>query len=219
MVDGANGNMKSIKKGNKYFKGKILLADANYHSKENIRKCEDEKIDAYIPDVDFRKRDKRFDSQVKYKPPQKERYEVEEFSYNKTEDYYICPMGKKLTRKSSKGIKKGYRQYACKQNECEICKVRSKCIRKPKGRKKYLTIAVKEKEVNLSLMMRDKIDSKEGQEKYERRMTIVKPVFENIRARKRMDRFTLRSKIKVNIQWTLFCAVHNLEKIANYAAI
>ena len=31
-----------------------------------------------------------------------------------------------------------------------------------------------------------------------------------------MDRFTLRGKIKVNIQWLLYCMVHNIGKIANY---
>ena len=128
-------------------------------------------------------------------------------------------MGKILTRMSSKSLQKGYRQYACKQKECELCESRSQCIRMPNGRKKCLTIPVKEKEINLSKKMRDKIDTKQGREKYERRLAIVEPVFANIRARKRMDRFTLRSKIKVNIQWTLFCAVHNLEKIANYAVI
>jgi transposase len=219
MVDGAKGNMQSLKKGEKYFRGKILLADANYHSNENLGKCEEEKIDAYIPDVDFRKRDKRFDSQEKYKPTKPERYEAEDFIYNKSEDCYTCPMGKKLIRKSSKGIKKGYRQYAGKQKECSVCEVRSKCIRMPMGRKKYITIPVEGKQVNLSKAMRDKIDRKEGREKYERRLAIVEPVFGNIRARKRLDRFTLRSKIKVNIQWTLYCAIHNIEKIANYAAI
>jgi hypothetical protein len=31
-----------------------------------------------------------------------------------------------------------------------------------------------------------------------------------------MNRFTLRGKVKVNIQWKLFCIVHNLEKIVNF---
>jgi hypothetical protein len=33
-----------------------------------------------------------------------------------------------------------------------------------------------------------------------------------IRTQRRMDRFTLRGKIKVNIQWMLYCMVHNIEK-------
>ncbi|MFQ5825479.1 MAG: transposase, partial [bacterium] len=42
------------------------------------------------------------------------------------------------------------------------------------------------------------------------------PVFANIRSQKRLDRFTLRTKTKVNIQWTLYAIVHNIEKIMNY---
>ena len=64
--------------------------------------------------------------------------------------------------------------------------------------------------------MREKIDSPEGRKTYSKRLGIVEPVFANIRARKRMDRFTLRGKIKVNIQWLLYRIIHNIEKIANY---
>jgi len=38
----------------------------------------------------------------------------------------------------------------------------------------------------------------------------------NIRAQKRLDRFTLRTKEKLNIQWMLFALVHNIEKITNF---
>jgi hypothetical protein len=40
--------------------------------------------------------------------------------------------------------------------------------------------------------------------------------FASIRTHKRMNRFGLKGKIKVNIQWLLYCMVHNIEKIANY---
>jgi len=40
--------------------------------------------------------------------------------------------------------------------------------------------------------------------------------FANIRIQKRLDRFTLRGKIKVNIQWLLYCMVHNIEKIVHF---
>ena len=57
----------------------------------------------------------------------------------------------------------------------------------------------------------------DGRRKYSKRMSIVEPVFgSNIRTCKRMDRFTLRGKTKVNIQWMLYCLVHNIEKIINY---
>ena len=69
---------------------------------------------------------------------------------------------------------------------------------------------------NLTKPMIEKIDSVEGRRIYNRRIGIVEPVFANVRTQKRMDHFTLRGKMKVNIQWLLYCMVHNIEKIANY---
>jgi len=202
MIDGAKENIKAIGKGDNYFEGKTFTADANYHSSENIKKCEEEKLDAYIPDVDFRKRDSRLESQKKYKEEKVERYELEEFRYDAKSDSYLCPKGKRLSRKSSRSIKEGYLQYAAKKEECIGCEDRNKCLRMPNGIRKYLTIAMKNED-SISKRMRDKIDTKEGRLKYERRLAIVEPVFGNIKAQKGLNRFTLRTKAKVDIQWRL----------------
>ena len=66
--------------------------------------------------------------------------------------------------------------------------------------------------------MKQKIDTAEGRRIYAKRLGIVEPVFGNIRAQKKMDRFTLRGRVKVNIQWMLYCLVHNIEKILNFGA-
>jgi hypothetical protein len=47
-------------------------------------------------------------------------------------------------------------------------------------------------------------------------LAIAELVFANIRTNKHLDRFTLRGKAKVNIQWLIYCLVHNREKIRNY---
>ena len=73
-----------------------------------------------------------------------------------------------------------------------------------------------QKKFSLVKAMKQKIDTAEGRRIYGKRLAIVEPVFANIRAQKRLDRFTLRSKTKVNIQWMLFAMVHNIEKIAHY---
>ena len=66
---------------------------------------------------------------------------------------------------------------------------------------------------NLTKRMQAKIDSEEGRKVYPQRLAVVEPVYANITTHKRMDRFTLRSKIKVDIQWMLYCMVHNIGKI------
>ena len=59
-----------------------------------------------------------------------------------------------------------------------------------------------------------------GRAQYAQRFAAVEPVFANLRANKRLDRFTLRGRLKVDTQWKLFCLVHNIEKLAKsgYAA-
>lgn len=42
----------------------------------------------------------------------------------------------------------------------------------------------------------------------------MEPVFANLRHNKRLTRFTLRGRDKVNAQWHLYCLVHNIEKLA-----
>lgn len=64
--------------------------------------------------------------------------------------------------------------------------------------------------------MKAKVDTPQGRTIYGRRLANVEPVFAYIRAQKRMDRVTLRGRQKVNVLWTLFCLVHNIEKIQNY---
>jgi len=50
------------------------------------------------------------------------------------------------------------------------------------------------------------------------RLAIAEPPFAHIRSVMKLDRFTLRlrTKKKVDIQWKLFCIVHNLKKIHRY---
>ena len=64
--------------------------------------------------------------------------------------------------------------------------------------------------------MKIKIDGDTGRHMISRRFATVEPVFGNLRANKRLDRFTLRGKTKVDGQWKLYCMVHNIEKLAHH---
>jgi len=48
---------------------------------------------------------------------------------------------------------------------------------------------------------------------------IVEPVFGHITSSIGLKRFSLRGWVKVNIQWKLFCIVHNLTKIHRYGIV
>jgi hypothetical protein len=72
---------------------------------------------------------------------------------------------------------------------------------------------------NYTDWMKHRVDSKEGKYIYSHRMSVVEPVFANIGTQKRLNRFSLRGKTKVDGQWKLYCMVHNIEKLANYGSI
>ena len=79
-----------------------------------------------------------------------------------------------------------------------------------------MPIKLRKRPGSLTDDMKQKIDTPDGRRTYGKRLGIVEPVFGNIRICKKMDKFTLRGKTKVNIQWMLYCLVHNMEKIINY---
>lgn len=63
MLTGAKKNLND----EKFFQGKELTADSNYHSCDSLTFCRTAGVDAYIPDIRFRKRDERFVNQARFK--------------------------------------------------------------------------------------------------------------------------------------------------------
>jgi transposase len=211
MLEGTLANLQSLGYGAECLTGKILTADSNYHTQVNLRKCQELGVDAYIPDRKFRNRDPRFATQ---KRQQARRFTLKDFHHEESLDQYICPQGKILRLLVKRVLDHGhlYRKYIAAEKDCQTCPLKSRCIYGQGGKRKHLAVPIGE---SLSKQMVEKIDSEPGRRIYPQRLAIVEPVFANIRSNKRLDRFTLRGKIKVNIQWLMFCLVHNIEKILN----
>ena len=218
MLEGAKENLQKIRKPTDYFKDKILTADTNYHSHSNLKKCQEEKMDAYIPDIYFRKRDPRFATQTRGQVKKEKKFVLEDFIYNEAEDQYVCPNGKILKLNVKRHIRDRniYRRYIADAEDCKRCSLKSRCFYRKNTKRRSLDVPIGTEETNLSKAMVEKVDSEKGRKIYPQRIAIVEPIYANIRTQKRLDRFTLRGKIKVNIQWVLYCMVHNMEKIINY---
>ena len=218
MVEGAKGNLEKIGQGDDYFKGRTFTADSNYHNQSNLKKCQDEQLDAYIPDIKYRKRDRRFKAQTRYHTQKSKKFVLQDFQYNKAKDQYICPNNKRLKLNTRKLIQDRniYRRYMADANDCRRCTLKDRCFYRKNSKRRTLDVPIGAEKTNLSKAMVKKIDSEKGRKIYPQRFAIVEPIFANIRTHKRLDRFTLRGKIKVDIQWMLYCMVHNIEKIINY---
>lgn len=62
--------------------------------------------------------------------------------------------------------------------------------------------------------MRQAIDSPKRRQLYSQRIGTVEPVFSNIRHNKRLTRLNHRGRAKVNTQWSMYCMLHNIEKLS-----
>jgi transposase len=217
VIDGAKDNLQHIGKSQDYFEDKIVTADSSYHSIPNLNKCNEEKLDAYIPDNKFRNRDERFASRLGYRPSSK-KFTFTDFRYDRKKDEYICPNDKRLKRlgKPREHNGKLLRRYISKEADCRACRLRDKCLRYKDAKQRHFTFYADASGNNISQEMIKKIETEKGRKIYPQRIAIVEPVFANIRVHKRMDKFSLRGKIKVNIQWLLYCMVHNIGKVVNY---
>ncbi|MFC1582992.1 IS1182 family transposase, partial [Planctomycetota bacterium] len=221
MLAGAHETLKAVRKKEKPLKNVKVSADSSYHSKANLRACEEFEVDAYVPDHRFRKRDERFSAKKTY-PEQKlakrTKFTQDEFAYDPEQDAYICPAGKPLRLNARNHKRKGKRvnMYRSTEQQCGGCQCRKKCLWGKVGKYRTLVITIGHDEKNICHRMRDKIDTEAGKKIYEKRLGIVEPVFANIRHHKKLDRFTLRGKKKVDVQWMLYCLVHNIEKILHY---
>lgn len=222
MLKGTNENAEGAGLGENYVKGKILTADSSYHSDKNLKACEDVGVDPYIPDTRFRKRDERFAESDRFKPREKPRkpnkFTREDFLYEAITDTYICPNGETLKATPKQHVAKGYvfRQYRTRHTACRGCPHKATCVGNGPTERKHLDILLGQVSKTRCQRMREKIDTEYGKKVYQRRLAIVEPVFGNLRSQKRLDRFTLRGKVKVSMQWMLYCLVHNLEKIAHF---
>ncbi len=91
--------------------------------------------------------------------------------------------------------------------------------RKGHGRQVSFIIDKGQRASNYTDWMKRRVDSDRGKQIYSHRMSVVEPVFGNIGTNKRLNRFSLRGKKKVQGQWQLYCLIHNLEKLKNYGEL
>jgi transposase len=231
MVEGTRENLTQIGIPD-IFETTKVTADSGFHSEKNMQLLMEEGIDAYIADTQFRKRDPRFAERDRYKERFKKEYAAAHgttttyttryFTMSDDAKYCICPAGKRLYRNGGNVMMNGKPaiKFHGRKTDCRTCTLRTKCVRHPdttEGRQVYFLKGCSPSlPETFTEKMKRKIDSVKGRLIYNKRLATAEPVFANICSTLGLDRFTLRGKRKVNIQWLLYCIVHNLLKVHRY---
>ncbi|MEW8542089.1 MAG: transposase [Candidatus Thiodiazotropha sp.] len=148
-----------------------------------------------------------------------------DFKFNQTTMTCICPAGNQLSFRHEVDDKLGnYKAFfEGRLLQCRHCDMKQQCMKNPqsadhrKGKGRQVSFILKKSAKPRYIdWMKHRVDSEAGKQIYSHRMSTVEPVFGNIGTNKGLNRFTLRSKRKVQGQWQLYCMVHNIEKIMNY---
>lgn len=215
----------------------VVTADAGYHSEQNLKALEQRGVDALIADNAMRRRDERFATQPRHqqdpdplhdKSPKGKKASLfgpEAFTFDPDKRTCVCPAGKTLQRSGTHQDKSGYvgDRFRGSDGVCQSCTLRTQCLRnpdKPAGRQvTFFRGKAPGTPESATQRMKRRIDSVRGRGLYGQRFAVVEPVFANIRHNKRLNRFTLRGRAKVDAQWKLYCLVHNIEKLMKYGSM
>ena len=234
MMEGTRENFRTIAEPRDVLKRAKVTADSGYHSEANAKYLFEQNIDGYLADTKFRKRDPRFASAARHvpkraaepwaRPERKGLYKPADFRIAEDLSHAICPAGKRLYRSGRHCAINGVEAVKFKgaKRDCRPCELRAQCLRNPE-RTPIRQVAIflgriPGKPETYSARMKRKIDTERGRHEYARRLGTVEPVFANIGHARRLKRFSLRGAAKVNIQWLLYCLVHNIGKLQRYGS-
>ena len=222
--------------GNIFAGNTIVTADTGFANEANNSYLYQQKINGYVPDNQFRKRDPKFSEQKqKYgkrhqdkAKGQKPIFPSSVFEFDPIAMTCICPAGNELTSWGIRTEPNGRQRvlFSGRLLQCRNCDLKEQCMQTPesanhrKGSGRQVSFILKANAPpNYTDWMKQRVDSEAGKQIYSHRMSVVEPVFGNIGTNKRLNRFSLRGKTKVQGQWQLFCMVHNLEKVSRYGKL
>ena len=182
------------------------VTDAGYGSEENYADCEQRGIVAFI----------------KYPLWYQEltgklannKFNAYNWAYDQSSDSYTCPNDRKMVfkdtinRVSSNGYEKHLKIYQCES--CADCPFANDC---KKSLDKPRTISFSLELERYKQQAKALLDTPEGKEKRSQRSIEVETAFGDIKFNMQYDRFILRGKKKVYIEYGILSMAHNLRKV------
>jgi transposase len=200
---------KNIEKNLGHDPDREYTTDSGYHGLEQLEYVEENQINAVIADKNPNSR-----SQSKllnpHKTVNKNKFDRSDFTFNQQENYYQCPVGKKLVyTETIKSHGRRSRKYKC--FECAECQYLKKCI--SENSKDYMRQIARDEKENLAEKMYKRTQTEYGKSKFLKRKYTVEGVFGNLKENMGFRRFRLKGLSSVQGEFNLMCIAHNINKI------
>jgi transposase len=181
-----------------------VVADAGYGSEQNYELMEGKGIVSYVKYNYFHMEQKR--------KQQGNPFLVQNLFYNAQKDFLVCPAGQKLTlwKQAERTSTNGYVSQVSiyRAQRCEGCPMRGQC-HKVEGNR---TIEINHRLAQLKAQAKERLLSDKGLYHRSKRPVEVEAVFGHLKSNNKFNRFTMRGLDKVDIEFALMAAAHNLRK-------
>lgn len=187
---------------------KRVVADSGYGSEENYRFMDEAGIEGFVKYNRF-----HLEHRPRYKP---DTFHPDSLYYNDEGDYYICPMGQRMSRTGTLQTRTegGYiSQSACyRAIRCKGCPLRCLCY---KAKANQRTIRVNHRLNAYKRKACELLTSEEGIKERGRRCIEPEAVFGQMKSNMAYRRFRHMGKDKVVMDFTFFAIAFNIKKLCS----
>ena len=187
---------------------KRVVADSGYGSEENYRFMDEAGIEGFVKYNRF-----HLEHRPRYKP---DTFHPDSLYYNEEGDYYICPMGQRMSRTGTLQTRTegGYiSQSACyRAIRCKGCPLRCLCY---KAKANQRTIRVNHRLNAYKRKACELLTSEEGIKERGRRCIEPEAVFGQMKSNMAYRRFRDMGKDKVVMDFTFFAIAFNIKKLCS----
>lgn len=187
---------------------KRVVADSGYGSEENYRFMDEAGIEGFVKYNRF-----HLEHRPRYKP---DTFHPDSLYYNEEGDYYICPMGQRMSRTGTVQTRTegGYiSQSACyRAIRCKGCPLRCLCY---KAKANQRTIRVNHRLNAYKRKACELLTSEEGIKERGRRCIEPEAVFGQMKSNMAYRRFRHMRKDKVVMDFTFFAIAFNIKKLCS----
>lgn len=189
----------------------VAVADSGYGSEENYRFMDEAGMEAYVKYNRF-----HLEQRPRYRPNP---FHHDNFHYNATEDYYVCPMGQHMTRigtsrsKTASGYCSESARYRARN--CTGCPIRSLCY-KAGGNRRIIEVNHRLNEYKRKAM--ELLTSEDGIKHRGRRCIEPEAVFGQMKFNMAYRRFRHFGKDKVTMDFAFFAIAFNIKKMCSKIA-
>ena len=168
-------------------RSRSYVADAGYHSLDQLAYIEREQVDAVLADPTPLQRSKRGGETPQYCGAGEGRFTRSDFAYDAETDHYRCPAGERLTYQQTQRHR-GRRRRIYGTSACRGCALKARC--QPKAH--LLRRIFRDEAEHLAEAMHERLQHVESKARLTARKGSVEPVIGNLKANLGFRRFSLR---------------------------